>query len=219
MLPDQSATARCLHNLANVIKVRGEYARAQWALRQATQLFEDLGDRSGAAWSINQLGDIAHEQGDLSAARELYQHALSVFRDAGDQWGSARSLTDLGSIDCELGDYSAAHTAHREAMKIFTDLGHQRGMARTLESSACLALARGNPARALKLGGAAAHLRKLISAPLPQAEQAKLDQTLVPAWELLSGSDGTDAWAEGSEMSLEKAVQYSLEEPEFANSR
>jgi hypothetical protein len=104
-------------------------------------------------------------------------------------------------------------------MKIFTGLGHQRGMARTLESSACLALARGNAARALKLGGAAARLRKLISAPLPQAEQAKLDQTLIPAWESLSGSHGTGAWAEGSGMSLEEAIQYSLEEWEFANSR
>jgi predicted ATPase/DNA-binding winged helix-turn-helix (wHTH) protein len=219
MLTDRSATARCLHNLANVIKVRGEYARAQWALREATKLFEELGDRSGAAWSINQQGDIAREQGDLAAARGLYQHALSVFREAGDQWGSARSLTDLGSIDCELGDYLAAHAAYREAMEIFTDLGHRRGMARTLESAACLALARGNAARALKLGGAAAHLRRLISAPLPQAEQAKLDRALIPAWESLSGSDGTGAWAEGSGMSLEKAIQYSLEEPEFANSK
>jgi hypothetical protein len=92
-------------------------------------------------------------------------------------------------------------------------------MARTLESSACLALAQGNAARALKLGGAAAHLRRLISAPLPHAEQAKLDKTLIPAWESLSGSDGTGAWAEGAGMSLEKAIQYSLEEPEFANWR
>ena len=219
MLPDRLATARCLHNLANVVKVRGDYARAQWALREATELFEELGDRSGAAWSINQQGDIAHEQCDLPTARELYQRALSIFREAGDQWGSARSLTDLGSIDCEQGNYLTAHTAYREAMKIFTGLGHRRGMARTLESSACLALARGNAARALKLGGAAAHLRRLISAPLPQADQTKLDQTLVPAWESLGGTDGTGAWAEGSGMSLEKAIQYSLEEPEFANSR
>jgi tetratricopeptide (TPR) repeat protein len=219
MLPDRSATARCLHNLANVIKVRGDYARAHWALREATKFFEELGDRSGAAWSINQQGDIAHEQGDLAAARELYQRALLIFREVGDQWGSARSLTDLGSLDCEQGDYLAAHTAYREAMEIFTDLGHRRGMARTLESSACLAVARGNAARALKLGGAAAHLRRLISAPLPQAEQAKLDQTLIPAWRSLSGADGTGAWAEGFGMSLEKAIQYSLEEPKFANSR
>jgi hypothetical protein len=87
-------------------------------------------------------------------------------------------------------------------------------MARALEGSACLALARGHAARALKLAAAAAHLRRLISAPLPQAEQLKLDQALVPAWQSLNEPEGAGAWAEGSAMSLEKAIQYSLDEPE-----
>ena len=37
VLSDQLATARCLHNLANVVKVRGDYARARWALDEAAQ--------------------------------------------------------------------------------------------------------------------------------------------------------------------------------------
>jgi predicted ATPase/DNA-binding winged helix-turn-helix (wHTH) protein len=218
LLPDRSATARCLHNLANVVKVRGDYTRARWALREATEIFEELGDRSGAAWSINQQGDIAREQGDLTAARELYQQALSAFRETGDQWGSARSLTDLGYIDCQQGKHSTAHAAYREAMSLFAGLGHRRGIARALEGYACLALARGHAARALKLAAAAAHLRKLISAPRPQAEQLKLDQTLRPAWELLTGPEANSAWAEGSAMDMEIAVKYSLEGPESATS-
>jgi predicted ATPase/DNA-binding winged helix-turn-helix (wHTH) protein len=215
-LQDRSATARCLHNLGNVVKVRGDYPRARAALREATEIFEDLGDRSGAAWSTNQLGDIAREQGDLTAARELYLRALSAFRETGDQWGTARSLTDLAYLDCEQGNHSTAHAAYREAMRIFADLRHRRGIARALEGCACLALARGHAARALSLAAAAAHLRKLISAPLPQAEQLKLDQILQPAWESLTGPEGNGAWAKGSAMDMEKAVQYSLEEPESA---
>ena len=92
-------------------------------------------------------------------------------------WGSARSLTDLAYIDCEQGDHVAAHAACREALEIFAGLGHRRGMARALEGSACLALAQGHAARALTLAAAAAYLRRLISAPLPQAEQSKLDRT------------------------------------------
>jgi predicted ATPase len=203
-LSDRLAIARCLHNLANVVKVRGDYPRAQWALREAADIFEELGDRTGAAWSINQQGDIARAQGDMAAARGLYQRALSAFREAGDPWGSARSLTDLAYIDCEQGDHLAAHAAYREALEIFADLGHRRGMARALEGSACLALAQGHAERALKLAAAAAHLRQLISAPLHQAEQFKLDQMLLPAWESLSEAEGKRAWAEGSAMSLEK---------------
>ena len=218
LLGDRSGVARCLHNLGNVLKVRGDYPRARLALGEATEIFEELGDQSGAAWSINQQGDLAREQGDLSAARQLYQRAFSAFRKTADRWGSARSLTDLGYIDCEQGNYSTAHAAYREAIAIFADLGHRRGVARALEGFACLALARGYAARALRLAAAAAHLRKLISTPLPQDEQLKLEQRLVPAWESLTGPEGNAVWAEGSAMDLEKAVQYSLEEPESLTS-
>jgi predicted ATPase/DNA-binding winged helix-turn-helix (wHTH) protein len=218
MLSDRLAIARCLHNLANVVKVRGDYARARWALREATGIFEEVGDRTGAAWTVNQLGDIVREQGDLAAARGLYQRALSAFREAGDPWGSARSLTDLAYIDCEQGDHLAAQAACREALEIFAGLGHRRGIARAVEGSACLALAQGHAERALKLAAAAAHLRQLISAPLHQAEQSKLDQMLQPAWQSLGEVEGKGAWTEGSAMSMERAIQYSLEEPESASS-
>jgi predicted ATPase/DNA-binding winged helix-turn-helix (wHTH) protein len=213
MLPDRLATARCLHNLANMVKIRGDYARAQWALREAADIFEQLGDRSGAAWSINQQGDIAREQGDLAAARGFYQRALSAFRGVGDPWGSARSLTDLGHIHCEQGDHLAAQVSYREALEIFAGLGHRRGMARALEGSACLALAQGQAARALTLAAAAEHLRRLISAPLHQAEQLKLECSLLPAWEALGEMEGKNAWAQGSAMSLGEAIQFSREEP------
>jgi predicted ATPase/DNA-binding winged helix-turn-helix (wHTH) protein len=211
LLSDRLAMARCLHNLANVAKVRGDYPRARQALREATDIFEELGDRSGAAWSINQQGDIARETGDIAAAQDLYQRALAAFRETGDPWGSARSLTDLGYIDCEQGDHQAGHAAYREALEIFAVLGHRRGIARALEGYACLALAQGQTARALTLATAASHLRRVISAPLPQAEQSKLDRTLLPAWKSLSDLEGKRAWAEGSAMSVEQAMHYALE--------
>ncbi len=218
MLPNRQAIARCLHNLANVVKVRGDFSRARYALREATEIFDDLGDRSGAAWSINQQGDVAREQGDLAAARKLYEQALFAFRDTGDRWGAARSLSDLGAIDCEQEHFWAAHVEYREAIEIFTSLGHRRGVARALEGFACLALAQGQSARALVLAAAAANTRRLTGAALPHAEQAKLHHKLSPAWESMSEQQAKDAWAVGSAMSLETAIQYSLEEPESATS-
>ncbi len=216
LLPDRLATARCLHNLANVVKVRGDYARARWALHEAADIFLELGDRSGAAWSTNQQGDIARAQGDISAARILYQASLEVFREARDPWGIARSLTDLAYIDCEQGNHAAANAECREALETFAGMGHKRGIARALEGFACLALAQGHAARSLKLAAAASRLRESIGAPLHQAEQVKLDQTLHHAWKSLPELEGKNAWAEGLVMPVERAVRYSLEEPEPA---
>jgi predicted ATPase/DNA-binding winged helix-turn-helix (wHTH) protein len=212
-LPDSVETARCLHNLANVAKARGDYSRAQLALREAADIFERVQDRSGAAWSINQQGDIAQEQGDLNLAENYYRRALQAFREAGDRWGCARSMADLGYVSCERKQYVAAHEAYCEALEVFAELGHKRGMARALEGLACLAAEQGQATRALKLAGAAEHLRRLISVRLPQAEQSRIDENLSPAWDSLSENDGKQAWAEGSAMSIEHAIQYSLQEP------
>jgi predicted ATPase/DNA-binding winged helix-turn-helix (wHTH) protein len=220
MLRDNLATARCLHNLANAVRIGGDYSAAKEALREATVIFEDLGDRSGAAWSINQLGDIARAQGEVAAARDTYQRALAAFREAGDRWGAARSLTDLGSIYCEQSDYAAAHAAYREALIVFSELGYRRGLARTFEGSACLALAQGRPSHALKLAAAASRLRHLIGAPLPRADQLRLDQMLLPAWKSLAPSDGETAWGEGSSITVQEAIQCCLNEaPSFISGR
>jgi len=212
MLPDQLAVARSLHNLANIAKVRGDYSRAQTALSEATQIFERLHDHSGAAWSINQQGDIAREQGDVQAAGDYYKRALTAFGEAGDRWGCARSLADLGYVYCGQGKYEAARGAYREALEAFAELGHKRGIARALEGSAYLAAVRGQAERALKLAGAAEHLRRLISAPLPQAEQSELREKLATAWQLLGETEGKNAWAEGGAMNIDSAIQYSLQE-------
>ena len=215
-LGDRVAIARCLHNLANLVKVRGDYPRARTVLQEAVQIFDELGDRSGAAWSLSEQGDIAREQGKLAEAREIYQRALSDFREASDRWGAARSLTDLGHVACDQGDPVTAHAAYREALAIFSNLGHKRGIARALEGFACSAWTQGEPARALTLAAAAAHLRQRISAPLLPAEQVKFDGRLQPARKSLGEADATAAWARGWGMSLEDAIQYSLEQSDSA---
>jgi hypothetical protein len=121
-------------------------------------------------------------------------------------------LADLGHVYCEQKEYQAAHAAYRESLELFAELGHRRGIARALEGSACLAAARGDAARALKLAAAAAHLRALISAPLPRAEQLWLDQNLLPAWNSLGDAHGKEAWAAGYALKRESAIQYSLHE-------
>jgi predicted ATPase/DNA-binding winged helix-turn-helix (wHTH) protein len=209
-MADRVATARCLHNLGNVSKIRGDYARARMALTEAMQIFQGLGDSSGAAWALNQQADVARDQGDLPDARALYERALFAFRSAGDRWGQARSLADLGTIACEVGELSAAFANFRESLDIFSSLEHRRGVARVLEGLACYALARDDSRRALRLAAAASHLRKVVSAPLTPAEQSKLDQKLLRAWQELGETDGKKAWSEGYAMTVENAIRLAL---------
>jgi tetratricopeptide (TPR) repeat protein len=193
-----------------VVKVRGDYARAIWALREASDIFEKLGDRIGAAWSMNQLGDVVCASGELAKGRGCYERALAAFRDARDPWGTGRSLTDLGYIHLGEDRVGEAHDAFRESLEIFGHLQHRRGIARVLEGYAALALAGRNAAGALKLAAAATRIRRQIDAPLARNEQARVDKTIHSARALLIAAESDKAWTEGIAMSLDSAMDYAF---------
>jgi hypothetical protein len=109
---------------------------------------------------------------------------------------------------------------YRESLEVFVGLEHRRGVARVLEGVACLALAKGDARRALLVVSAAANLRESLGAPLPPAEQKKLDDRMLGAWESLSETDAESAWAEGREIALEDVIKLAVAaEPATQSSR
>jgi len=120
--------------------------------------------------------------------------------------GHSPSLAEVWpGIDARLRALLAARGEFGHAEDIIQEVA-----ARALESAAYLALSQGHPTRALELAAAATHLRQSVNATQHVAEQSKLDQTLLPAWKALSGTEGKLAWTRGSTMSLENAIQLAL---------
>ncbi len=216
-LGDLKAIARALSNLANILKLQGEYEHARNLHAECLAIFQGLEDRTGVAWSLNSQGDVARDQGDSTAARALYQQGLKIFRELGDRWGIAGTLADLGTLAREERDCAVAHPLYRESLKIFQELDHKRGIARLLECCACSAATQLQSERSLRLAGAAAALRQNIGAPLPPAEQAKLESILDPARQALANTASAMAWLEGWAMPAEKAVEEALR-PETTSS-
>ena len=60
--------------------------------------------------------------------------------------------------------------------------------------------------------GFAAALRKAIGAPLPPAEQARVDRMLAPARRALEESVAATARAAGQAMHLQEAIEVALRE-------
>ena len=209
-LADQRAVALSLSNLATVVKLQGDNELARSLHNESLLIFREIGDRTGGAWSLNYQGDIARDQGDYPAARALYEQALAIFRELGDRWGLAGTLADLGSLCKQQENYAAAREHYRESAEIFRELDHKRGIARILECFACVASAQLEAETALRLAGAAAALRQNIGAPLPTAEQVKLDANLRPAWQALTKEGGLSAWSAGLALPMERAIEEVL---------
>jgi predicted ATPase len=206
-LQDGPALARALSNLGNVVKLQNDFAHARALYEECLSLFREVADTPGIAWALNHQGDVAREQGDSTAARSLYEQSLATFRQLGDRWGIAGSLADLGGLAREQAAYQEADSLFRESIRLFRELEHRRGIARLLESFACSAAAQSEPARALRLAGAAAALRQTIGAPLTVVEQAQLELGLEKAHRAMMGTIGRTVWLEGWVMPIEQAIE------------
>jgi tetratricopeptide (TPR) repeat protein len=159
------------------------------------------------AWSLNHQGDLACEAGDVETAQSFYERGLSTFRQLGDAWGIASTLNDLGNLSRDQGDHPEAQRLYAQSLKQFYRLGHQRGVARVLESMAVSGASQGDAEFALRMAGAAAALRKKISAPLTPSEQTKLDQALSIARGQIGHDEGLSVWMKGWAMPLDQAIE------------
>jgi predicted ATPase len=209
-LGDGTGLARVLSNFAEFIIAQGEYALARSLLQEALSIFRELGNGSGAGWSLNHLGDIAFEESDFAEASRLYHAGYLVFQGLGDRWGIARSLTDLGRLASEQSDQEDARLLLEQALRTFAGLGHTRGVARVLEELACVAVREHRFEHALTLSAAAEGLRQRIGKLKRQAERARLDRILAPAWCEIDRSTSRAAWAHGLRMPLVQAINYAL---------
>src|SRR5579872_7185432 len=212
-LGDRAGVGRSLSNLANVVKSQGDHSQAHSLYHECFSIFRELNDRGGMARALNNQGDIARDQGEGAEAARLYSESLSIFREMDDRWGIAGCLADLGTLACEQGDHPGSHSLFAKSMTIFQELGHKRGIARLLECLACSAARQNQAERSLRLAGAAAALRRNLGAPLPPAEQARLEKRLDCARQALADTAAATAWMEGWATPVDRAIQEALALP------
>jgi tetratricopeptide (TPR) repeat protein len=183
-------------------------ARAAFTVDLATT--RALGDTIGIAVGLTNLGDVARQEGDLTGAAVLYEESLALWRDQGGvNWGMPWALLGLGDICLQRGDHAAARGYCTESLTIARQ---EDQIAASLEALAGLAALQGQPARALRLAGAAAALRERVGWQPWPADQARLTGRLAVAREALSVEGQTAAWAAGQALPVEQAIAGALEQ-------
>ena len=204
--------ARSLINLGQqILKFDHDPEAAHVLYENALEIAEQLHDVAAVAMCLSHLGDVAKARGDVSTAHAMYERAIATFGDLGDRWTVALTLVDLGELFADQGEHQAGHQRFAEALGLAREIGYPSGIARGMEAFARSAARRGQAARALRLAGAAAAIRKAVGTPLFPAEEITLARDLDPARQTL-GAAAADAEAEGRRMSVEDAIEYALAE-------
>ena len=207
-LRDESAIARTSSNLGNVALDAGDLARARERYTEVLKTFTAKGDRESTAWALCHLGTVAAREGNLDEARRWFERAIEAFNALGMTLASASATADLGTACVENGHEEEGRGLLCAALGVYAGAGHTRGIARTFEELALAAARAGQNARALRLAGAAASLRRTVGAP-SATERTRLSRVVGP----LVQADVRGEFERGRALALDAAVTMALEDP------
>jgi tetratricopeptide (TPR) repeat protein len=125
---DRAAEADELRRCAADFR-QGRYDQASGKLRQALEIYRDLGDRFGQERTLCNLGQVLRRQGSYQEAVDHHRQALALARTLGDTFGEANALDGLGMALCLQGHYQPAADHHRQAIALFREIGEAHDFA------------------------------------------------------------------------------------------
>ena len=127
----------------------GRHVEAREILERALTAARAVGDLANEAFALLNLGTIAQRLGELPRALDAYRAALTRFLRIGNRSEIRRTTWNLANLSVALGHLDAAETYLEQSRRISVDDEDSRGLAFVHATEAELALARGEPARAL----------------------------------------------------------------------
>ena len=133
-LGDTLALAHAHHLLGHAQAQVGDYTAADPNVRQARDLFRELGDQANEAVVLNGLAGMLEKQERYPEALAVALDALRMLKAVGHWWTQATVENGVGWLYAHLGQYDQALTHCQRALSLHRDSGHRGGTADTLDS-------------------------------------------------------------------------------------
>jgi len=177
-------------------------------VEESLALYRDLGDDLGMTRCLWTIGNHWHQLRREDLAIPPLDETIEVFRRLGtDKFNLGWALHTRALIAIGQGEVALAEALTREGLEIFAQAVDLTGIVIFLDDAASVAELKGDVARALRLGGAAAAHQQRAGAALAAVINVNEER----AWqELISTPELQRAWAEGQAMTLEQAIAYAL---------
>lgn len=119
----RSMIAGGLLTRGSALSAIGDNANAISSLKEAQEIFSDIGDKQGVARVLNNLGIIARHQANLGDAQKLLEQSLKISREIGSQLSIRQALNNLANVVWLRGDTAQALVYHQQALQLSRDLG------------------------------------------------------------------------------------------------
>lgn len=130
----QAETIFVLNNLAEIMRIEGEYAETERCLDESVALCRQFGVRLLLSRALNLLGILRGVRGEYAEAKRAFQESLSIAQADEDQLGIAKAYNNLGILAYFGEEYEAARNYYQGSLSINQDLGHQYDAALALSN-------------------------------------------------------------------------------------
>jgi predicted ATPase/DNA-binding CsgD family transcriptional regulator len=191
---------------------RGNMERARTLLEQALDLNRIVGDEWGVSSVLVYMGIIPLSKGDNAQAVGYFEEALSLSRKIGDRYVGYLAHYNLALASRAGGDHEQALGHYLEGLGLAVEVGDRANAAYCLEGVAGLIATGSEPELAVRLFGASEVWLEALGAPrYAHAEDRVVSKRALRALRERLGVEIFEiAWAEGREMSPERAVEYGV---------
>jgi predicted ATPase/DNA-binding SARP family transcriptional activator/DNA-binding CsgD family transcriptional regulator len=200
-----------LDSLGVLASAKGDQEQSIAFLSEAVAMSRGTGNVRRTATSLGNLGFTTLVHGEPEKATALLDESLALFREIGDSSNIAISLMISALAALTHGDHGRVQALGGESLKLLQEAQDTQHIADCVGIMASAAGARGSAKRAARLWGAAEALREEIGVTL----QAEVRMVLDPYLATARSSLGEVAWrttlVEGRAMTLEQAIEYSLD--------
>jgi hypothetical protein len=196
-------------------------------LVESVARWRELQARSELALILYHLGQVSQLRGDDTPAAAYYDESLGLYVELGDKHHIALLRCRKAYMSHGQGNHMQAAALFKDSLRLCCDCAFEDGIASCLVGLNRVSLARGQPARAARLLGAAMQARprqtsRLLSGgeylvPLHIASghtalfhQLEFERNIAAARAKLDEAAFAAAWAAGRALSLDQAIAEAL---------
>ena len=127
-----SLQALSLHQMAKILRIKGEPAMAEEKATEAARLYQEVNDLAGNAQCLLVLGEVFSDQSKLSQFEAVAKEATELGRQVGSLWVEARGSTLIGTGCAYQGKAEEGLQHIEKAVDIYKEMGDRRGIATSL---------------------------------------------------------------------------------------
>ena len=197
--------------LANLVSFQeGDYAQSVTRQREIVARRRREGSNANLAMALGRLGFLEDLAGEREQARRSLEESVALNRQGARKAGLADALGSLGHLmQATAPDEALVH--YSESLRLSREMEQPYGIAHCLQGGAAIFAARGNPAHATTLLGAASAIRTQTGIALYPDEQTEVDTIEAQCRDTLPAEAFTRAWDDGAALDATAAADWAIQ--------